>query len=187
MKLRAPIDEDVTITTISYLDDDILDEPYDGDPFEILTSKGKRTFPEKDQELTKKGAYIMRCVDDPTVWKQIGIKAQPGGSLVEFVIGAIPPSKLNSIEDDWADKPTQRYWECFCASLRDLRNAPAVAWHDGGKQKKGIPKEERHGLQLVTQDYINQIFAKGSARSMALSIGRIVYMWNLFGDQDAKN
>jgi len=104
-----------------------------------------------------------------------------GQKLTRFKIGVIPPSDLARIHDDCRAfsenvKREELHWRCFLHALRGIE--------DFGRDGK-IPTRT-----VESVDYIDPIWLKDTfvqrLRPIADEVGRVAWMWNHFGDDDAK-
>lgn len=118
----------------------------------------------------------------PGLWRDIPLSGD--SAPTEFIIGAVPPSELNRIEDEsrGASGVASMHFQCFKAALRDIKNGP----HDQVKGKPVVPKVNRAGVERVDPEWIEQIFIR-EARTIANDIGQIAWGWNQLGGDDAKN
>ncbi len=106
---------------------------------------------------------------------------QDGKRLTVFHLGVIPPAELARINDD-ALAFTQRvrqqelYWRCFLAGLRRIEN-----WGSPGS----IPTRKVGEYDYVEPEWLRDHFIRGR-RAVALEVGRVVWHWNQFTEDDAK-
>jgi hypothetical protein len=140
---------------------------------------------EWDDETTRVARYGELCVKDPGCWRDL-LHMHPGQEPTEFVLGVIPPSRLNRIEDDarvgHADRRgRQLQWESFCAALVDMRNGPTQEIKKDGRVVHEVPKSQGR----VDRAWLDDIFG-GGLRVCALNIGSIAFMWNNMQTGDAK-
>lgn len=164
-----PIDPLSTIGVVSVLDPAI---DVDGGEWE--------KFFGKSEDPTDRGLRLQ----SPEKWREC-VAPVSGQKITEYIIGAIPAAKMNEIEDKLhGDSRRQLFWECFLWSLRDIVDGPTVETTDAttGRQKFVVPKLKSG---RVDPDWLNKIYVY-SNRKIALDIGMQAYLWQMFGNDDAR-
>lgn len=138
--------------------------------------------PAIDQAGVKEFANTKEVHDffsNPSRWKE-RYPLNDGVQPTIFVIGVIPATRLNELEDLYGslDSRTNRrlYWECFVESLRDVLNVPH------GK----VPTKQRRGIAYVDPEWITETF-DGPLRLIAHEMGLAAYRWNNGQELDLKN
>ncbi len=144
-----------------------------------------------DTEKSKLVDYVEASSSKPASWRDL-LVAKDGAKLTEFVVGVIQPSELCAIEDECRPgsdkaKPQTMLWRVFCASLRDIKNGPAMEGTDAqGRKAMVVPKVNRDGLEYVDPHWLSNVFG-GGLKECAIFVGSVAWFWNKMGDRDAKN
>ncbi len=168
-----PISSDSTVSVI-WPDDPAIDT-------DAMADDGEKTCIE---------AFAEKAFSDPGCWRDI-LKMRPGETPTEFIIGAIPPSELSAIEDDYRasggiTQSTGMQWACFKASLRDIKNGPTERIKRGGSYVEEVPKSKRGSVERVDPAWLETVFSRG-LRNAARWVGMTAWTWNNLNEADAKN
>lgn len=160
--MLRPIKRDQQTSVIS-----ILDEAIDMD----------RSPRSDDGEML---AYAQERLENPSCWRE-RLTFVDGETPTEFVIGIIPSSTMNRIDDecrehDAVQPRNERFWRCFLAGVRDI-----VGGFDDS-----VPKETIEGVSYVKASWLRYHFV-GHLRQVGLEIGAVIWSWNRLSGDDRKN
>ena len=124
-------------------------------------------------------SYAEERLQDPSCWRNT-LSFLDGETPTEFVIGIIPSSVMNRIDDECREyegvQPrNERFWRCFLAGVRDII---------GGFNDP--PKEVVEGVSYVQASWLRDHFI-GPLRQVGLEIGAVIWSWNRLSGDDVKN
>lgn len=145
----------------------------------------KKTFSNlSDREML---AYIGDRFDRPSSWRD-SVKFKDGSSPTVFIIGVVPPSTLNRIDDECRgdSRPHERHWRAFLHGVREIENGPTVSVTKDGRTVQTTPKIDINGIEYVDPQWLASTFIR-SLRNVGIEIGAMCYHWNQASDSDIKN
>jgi hypothetical protein len=143
--------------------------------------------PAIDKEASDLDGYMDNVARNPGCWSDF-LKFKPGQEPTKFIIGTIPPSTLTNFEDQCTlgradQKRNTLHTLCFVRGIRDIQNCgelmrgePEVPKTDPGQ---GLPKH-------IAAWWVEKTFVR-DLRQCVLFIGGLVWSWQQFGEDDAKN
>ena len=142
-----------------------------------------RQDPAMDKVLARRHVTTSVFASNTTVeiWKNPSLTTRlyipkDGERLTRFVLGVIPRSELARIHDECKDRKEELHWRCFLHGLRNIEN-----WGSSAK----IPTTDVNGTQYVDRQWLKDTFVR-TLGPIADEVGRIIWAWNNFGDDDAK-
>jgi hypothetical protein len=122
-----------------------------------------------DIEASDLAAYDVQRTKAPGCWREL-VRAKDGERITRFTVGVIPSGKLCAIEDATQDHLRERFWRCFLEGLVDIKDGPEV-------------KRDRSGK--IDRQWLEQVFV-GVNRAVALDVGAQAWLWQQFGEDDAR-
>ena len=128
---------------------------------------------------TSAASYIRERYKNPSSWREL-VPMLEGATPTVFVIGVIPPSELNRIEDECGNADGTRNanelgWRCFLHGVRKI---------DG--LELSIVTKQVGGVEYVDPQWLADVF-NGYLRNVAIEIGTIVWAWNQLAPEDSAN
>lgn len=147
--------------------------------------------PAIDHDACDVSEYVEKMHKDPSCWRDI-LKFKDGEQPTEFVIGVIPPSELNAIEDACLKRSSddthrrELCWRSFLHGLRDIENGPQMTVVERGRERKEVPKVDVDGVEYVSPSWLASQFHK-HLRQCALDVGAVIWQWNLIDQETIKN
>ena len=122
--------------------------------------------------------YLRERLRNPSSWRE-SVTIKDGATPTVFVIGVVPSSELNHIEDDCVglgkNRGNELGWRCFMHGLRKIQ---------GMGQK--VVTRELAGVEYVDPQWIADVFV-GPLRNIAVEIGNIIFAWNNVSPEDTAN
>ena len=123
--------------------------------------------------------YVAERSENPGCWREHLI-IHDGAIPTQFVIGIVPSSELNRIDDECRLHDDMRWrelcWRCFLHGVRDIE----------GFGVDRVPKEKIDGVDYVSAAWLKKTFV-GGLRAVAIEIGSLIWRWNMLQEADIKN
>lgn len=122
--------------------------------------------------------FFMNSISNPSGWRDF-VNIKDGQSPAVFVIGVIPPSELNRMQDECVRgnsvKENELYWRSFLCGVREIEG-----WEGE------TPKVKKNGEEYVDPKWLESTFVR-SLRKVGIEIGMRVWSWNNISDDEIKN
>jgi len=169
--MLVPMTREASVSCIS-LEDPAIDQ--DKVQRKDMLSKDGKTVLVKDAAV-----YLTERLRKPDSWRDT-VPMKEGAKPTVFVIGVVPPSELNRIEDECrrlgeTGRANELMWRCF---LHGVRNIEGLGLD--------LVYSDVHGVKYVDPQWLADVFC-GPLRKVALEIGTIIYNWNDLSQEAAGN
>jgi len=169
--MLVPITKEATVSCIS-----MQDPAIDADKVHKEIIRGNDGKPLSPEPIA---VYMRDRLRDPGSWRKT-VPMKDGAKPTEFVIGVVPPSELNRIEDECRRSGQETHtnelaWRCFLHGVRDI---------------VGIGLEVVYctvgAVKYVDPQWLADVFC-GRLRNVGIEIGAIVWHWNNLANEDVGN